>query len=156
MTIAQQKFHVTADKQQIKGRKVPAANLFARNDLLMWPYKSLSKVLIRTQQDFSTFIEVNRKLADEMREIIRREQDLVMQISERMLQRMGSPEDGEGKPVIPAAEMEEIYDSAVAGIRELGKAVADAQIRSIESLRDHARNALAHSNGSGEKSSEAA
>ena len=156
MTIAHQKFHVTADKQQAKGGKAPAANLFARNDLLMWPYKSLSKALIRTQQDFSTFIEVNRKLADEMREIIRREQDLVMQISEKMLQRIGSSEDGDGKPVIPAAEMEEIYDSAVAGIRELGKAVADAQIRSIESLRDHARSALAHSGGSDEKSSEAA
>lgn len=139
-----------------KGQKTSPIELLAKNDLMLWPYKSLSKALIRTQHDFSTFVEVNRKLADEMREIVRREQDLVMQISEKMLQRFSSPEESEGKPMIPAAEIEEIYDSAVEGIRELGKAVADAQIRSIESLRSHARNALSPSDAGEEKSSRAA
>ena len=64
-----------------------------------------------------------------------------MQMSEKMLRRAASAkESGEAHAFHPS-EMEAIYNSAVTGIRELGKAVADAQIRSIETLRAHARNA---------------
>ncbi len=112
-------------------------------ELMWWPYRSFSKALLRTHGDIAAFMDVNRKLADEMREIIRKEQDLVLQMSEKMLQRAGTASaDGEAKAFGPSGEIEEIYDSAVAGIRELGKAVADAQIRSIETLRTHARNAV--------------
>lgn len=123
-------------------------DVMARSDLMLWPYRTLSKALLRTHNDLSAFVEVNRKLADDMRDIVRREQDLVLHISEKLLTR-ATATNGEMSPVIPSAELEEIYDSAVAGIRELGKAVADAQIRSIESLRTHARSAMGH-NGSGE------
>jgi hypothetical protein len=156
MTTGEKNSDANTEMLRTKSQKAPATNLFAKNDLLLWPYKSLSKALIRTQHDFSIFIEVNRKLADEMREIVRREQDLVMQISEKMLERISSTENSEGKPMLPAAEIEEIYDSAVAGIRELGKAVADAQIRSIESLRARARSALSQSEPDEETSSKAA
>jgi hypothetical protein len=136
-------------KVETKNNASPMFDIMARSDLMLWPYRALSKALLRTQSDLTAFVEVNRKLADEMRDIVRREQDLVLDISEKLLTRATSAANGGTSPVIPSAELEEIYDSAVAGIRDLGKAVADAQIRSIESLRNHARSAMGH-NGSGE------
>lgn len=114
------------------------------SEAMWWPYRSFAETLLRAHNNFAAFVTVNRKLADEMRQIIRREQDLVMQMSEKMLQR-ATTIDGhvETKLFAPTAELEEIYDTAVNGIRELGKAVADAQIRSIETLRAHAKDAVA-------------
>jgi len=128
-----------ADGKDQKAQMGPF-DLLTRNELMWWPYRSFSKALLRTHDNLAAFMDVNRKLADEMREIVRKEQDLVMQMSEKILQRAASTkDDGEGHIFHPSLEMEEIYDSAVSGIRQLGKAVADAQIRSIETLREHAR-----------------
>ncbi len=128
-----------------------------KNEFAMWPYRSIAQALLRTQHDLSAFVEVNRKLADETRDIIRHEQDLALQLSEKILQQASSASGGgELKPMIPSKELEEIYDSAVAGIRELGKAVADAQVRSIESLRTHARSTIGFPEGGEQRPSQAA
>lgn len=124
-------------------QKAGPFDVFGHYELMWWPYRSLSKALLRTHGNLTAFMTVNRKLADEMREIIRKEQDLVLQISEKMLHRAASARDDGGvESFNRVGEIEDLYDSAVAGIRELGKAVADAQVRSIESLRAHARSAM--------------
>ena len=47
---------------------------------------------------------------------------------------------------ISAIEIEEMYDYAADGIRELGKATVTAQLRSIEILRAHACQAATRTN----------
>jgi hypothetical protein len=112
-------------------------------ELMFWPYRTFSRALLRSHDGFSTYLEANRKLADEMREIIRREQDLILEISEKVLQRMSAtPASGENPAIIPSAEIDEIYDSALTGMRELGKAFAEAQVRSLETLRSQTRAAM--------------
>ncbi|HTW35759.1 MAG TPA: hypothetical protein VMD53_14165 [Rhizomicrobium sp.] len=141
MSAQNAKVRRSADNEDKKS-ETDAFDLFSRTDLLWWPYRSFSKALLKTHDNLAAFMDVNRKLADEMRDIVRKEQDLVMQMSEKMLRRAASAkENGEANIFHPSQGMDEIYDSAVTGIRELGKAVADAQIRSIETLRAHARDA---------------
>lgn len=41
-----------------------------------------------------------------------------------------------------SAKFDEMYELTISGIRELGAATVDAQIRSIEMLRDHARDGI--------------
>src|SRR5215469_14287078 len=62
-------------------------HLLAQNELVWWPYQSLSKTLLQTHHNASALVEINRRLADEMRNIARREQDFVFELSERILHR---------------------------------------------------------------------
>lgn len=129
---------------EISGNKrdeIDGLGFLMPNELMWWPYRSFSTALLRNHNNLRAFMEANRKLADEMRDIIRREQDLAFSLSARLLEQAASHHH-DGTAFSPAAHMGEMYDSAVAGIRELGKAVADAQIRSIETLRAHTKTAL--------------
>ena len=72
MSTQDAKVRASADQKGEKG----AFDLLSRNELMWWPYRSFSKALLRTHDNLAAFMEVNRKLADEMREIIHKEQDL--------------------------------------------------------------------------------
>lgn len=123
-----------------KKDKVLPFNILAQNELIWWPYQSLSKTLLRTHHNTLALLEVNRMLADEMRDIARREQDFVLNLSEKILNRKP---DGDGKraEMLPPEAVDEIFETAISGIRQFGQAVADAQVRSIETFRRHAREA---------------
>ena len=111
-----------------------------QSELVWWPYQSLSKSLLQTHRNASAMLEVNRLLADEMRRIARREQDFIFELSERILHRKT---DGDSKraEVIPPEAVDEIFESAIANLRQFNQAVVDAQVRSIEAFRDHAHKA---------------
>jgi hypothetical protein len=88
---------------------------------LMWgPYQSLSKALLQSQRNFSAFTQINRRLVDAFLGIARREQESV----------------------------DEIFESAIAGIRDFGQALVDAQVHSIDEFQKHAREAVSSGNGS--------
>ena len=98
-------------------------------------------------------MEINRKLLDDLRRIVRREQELVLDMSEKMFEKM-TAKDGSARPfAFEPGAMEEMCQSAIAGIRELGQALSDAQVQSIEAFREHARKEFA---AGGEKSSQPA
>ncbi|HWF64221.1 MAG TPA: hypothetical protein VN685_06385 [Rhizomicrobium sp.] len=107
-----------------------------QSEMVWWPYQSLSKSLLQTHHNASALIEINRMLADEMRNIARREQDFVFELSERILNRKN---DGDHKP---PETVDEIFESAISGIRQFNQAVVDAQVRSIEAFHRHAREAV--------------
>jgi hypothetical protein len=87
---------------------------------LMWgPYHSLSKALLQTQRNFSAFTQINRRLVDAFLGIARREQESV----------------------------DEILESAIAGIRDFGQAVVNAQVHSIDEFQKHAREAVSSGDG---------
>jgi hypothetical protein len=119
-------------------------SILSQSELLWWPYRSLSKIILQTHRDTRAYMEINRKLLDDLRRIARREQELVFEMSEKMFERMKA-KDGStsGAPVVEPGVMEEMCESAIAGIRELGQALSEAQVQSIEAFREHARKELA-------------
>ena len=110
-----------------------------QSELVWWPYRSLSKSLLQTHHNASVMLEINRMLVDEMRSIARREQDFIFELSERILSRKP---DGDGHTdVMPPEAVDEIFETAISGLRRFNQAVVDAQVRSIEEFRRHAREA---------------
>ena len=120
------------------------------SELVWLPYRAVSRALLQTHKNFSAYMSVNRDLAAEMQTIVTRAQDLALQLSEKTMVRM-SQSPGHA---ISGDEIEEMYKAAAEGIRELGNATIAAQIRSIELLRDRAREAVAPANGSGQERSQ--
>jgi hypothetical protein len=112
----------------------PLFNLFAKNDGFWWPYRSLAKALMETQKDASAYLEANRKMINEIRDIVRKEQDLSLQISSQLLE--GVMENGRARP--DPSEVNAMFDRAIASLRELGEAWMEAQVRSLDAMRRHA------------------
>ena len=107
---------------------------------VMWaPYRSLTTTLMHAHRNTAALIQINRKLADEFRDITRRQQDFLLDFSEKMLSQV-SEGTGASKRVgaLPIESMDQYFESAIAGVREFGTAIADAQVHSIEALREHA------------------
>jgi len=113
-------------------------NLFAKNDGFWWPYRSFAKALFGTQKNASAYLEANRKLMDEMRDIVRKEQDLALAISQKML---GGAADANGPlnggMMSGASEVNAMFERATTGLREIGQAWVDAQVRSLDAMRSH-------------------
>lgn len=106
----------------------------SQSELVWWPYQSLSKSLLQTHHNAAALLDINRMLVDEMRAIARREQDFVFELSERIINRKA-----EGKQDMPPETVDEIFETAISGLRQFNQAVVDAQVRSIEEFRRHAR-----------------
>jgi hypothetical protein len=116
-------------------------HLVSKSELVWWPYQSLSKSLLQTHHNAAALLEVNRMLADEMRDIARREQDFVFELSERILKRRA--QDGRTAELMQAETVDELFRNAIAGLRQFNQAVIDAQVRSIQAFHQHARDAIA-------------
>src|SRR5262245_34476621 len=91
-------------------------HLFSKNEGFWWIYRSFAEALMETQVDASAYLEANRKLMDEIRDIVRREQDLSLEISNRMLK--GTAEK-RGLALHDASEVNAVFDRAIEGVREL-------------------------------------
>jgi hypothetical protein len=90
---------------------------FVRNEAFWWPFRAVSEALLQTQHSSAAYLEANRRLVDEARNIIRKEHDLLLELSET------------GR-----SEANKAFNRALTGIRELGEAWIDAQIRSLATM----------------------
>ncbi|HKD48376.1 MAG TPA: hypothetical protein VKB67_11890 [Rhizomicrobium sp.] len=120
-------------------------HLLSKNELMWWPYQSLSKSLLQTHHNASALVEINRRLADEMRNIARLEQDFLFELSERILVRKVKSDKTQAA-VMPPETVDEIFESAISGLRQFNQAVVDAQVRSIEAFHRHALDAISQQN----------
>lgn len=114
---------------------------------LFWaPYRTASKLLLDAHHSATAMAEINRNLVDEFNTLLRREQDVMLGMSERLLQRF-SNSNGSPESLTPES-FTELYESAMTGAREFGKAVTEAQTRTMEVLREHVQAAadLSHLN----------
>lgn len=93
--------------------------------LMTLPFTELSKVLIRAHRNAWALTEVNRTLLDSLRDVVRRQQDLAMQITEQATARARK-----GESINPA----QMFDSAADAVREIGQACIDAQLHAIRQL----------------------
>jgi len=96
--------------------------------LLMLPYAEISRALLRAHRNAMAMTEANRALAARLQDVLRRQQDLTMQIAEEAVEQAKG-----GAPMSPAA----IFDHAAAAVRELGEAYIDAQLAALRELRDN-------------------
>jgi hypothetical protein len=110
-------------------------NLFAKNDGFWWPHRSLARALLCTQGNASAYVEANRKLLDEMRSIVRKEQDLALEISQKALEAISATESS---AVPDAPEVNAVFERAINGLRSLGEDWMNAQLRSLDAMRSHA------------------
>ena len=113
----------------------------SRSELVWWPYQALSKSLLQTHHNAAALVDINRMLADEIRSIARREQDFIFEFSERILARRAEGDDRHTE-AMPRETVDEIFETAITGLRQFNQAVIDAQVRSIEAFRDHAHQAI--------------
>jgi hypothetical protein len=125
-----------------KAENILPFQLLSQSELVWWPYRSLSRSLLQTHRNTSAMLEINRMLADEMRDIARREQDFLLNLSEQIFNRKNDGESlSKRVSFLPPETVDEIFETAISGVRQFGQAVADAQIRSLEAFRQHARDA---------------
>lgn len=95
----------------------------------MLPYAEISRALLRAHRNALALTEANRSLSARLRDVMRRQQDLTMQIADQAVEQAKG-----GTPLSPAA----IFDHAAAAVRELGEAYIDAQLAALRELRDGA------------------
>ena len=105
-------------------------DFFPGGEAMWWPFRSVSKALLQTQSNALAYLEANRRLIDEMRNILRKEQVLVIELSEAVLKKSASP-----GAIAGPGDVNEMFGRAVMGIRELGEAWIDAQVRSLDTMR---------------------
>lgn len=97
--------------------------------LFMLPYAEISRALLRAHRNTLALTEANRALSVRLRDVLRRQQDLTMQIADQAVEQARG-----GAPLTAAA----IFDHAAAAVRELGEAYIDAQLAALRELRDGA------------------
>lgn len=137
--------HLKQEKHMSAHAKTPAQNtepdgpdsmfnFFSRSEGMWWPFRSVSKALLQTQTNALAYLEANRRLLDEMRKIVRKEQDLVIELSETALKTVSKPGTMSGITVVDG-DVNEMFGRAMSGIREIGEAWIDAQVRSLDMMR---------------------
>ena len=109
-------------------KKNGKANGSAATPTLTLPYADFSHALIRAHHDAFAMAAANRALADSLRGVLRRQQDLAFELAETAL---GTTRSG---AVGPAA----IFDRAAQAVRELGEAIIDAQLEALRLLQSEA------------------
>jgi hypothetical protein len=108
----------------------------ARDEGFWCPFRAVSEALLQTQQNSVAYLEANRCLVDMARNIMLKEQDLVFELSETAFStvcRVGMRLDRSA--AIERDEVNEVFNRALTGIRELGEAWIDAQVRSLDVMR---------------------
>jgi hypothetical protein len=116
----------------------PLLSLLSKGDEFWAPYRSFAKAWLATQKDAFAYLDANRKLFDEMREILRKEQDLALEISQKSIDRVAKKGLGHGGAVLDPSEVSAMFEVATAGWQELGEAWMHAQMRSLDAIRSYA------------------
>src|SRR6266481_1354308 len=89
-------------------------SVLSQSELLWWPYRTLSKLILQTHRETRAYLEINRKLLDDLRRIARREQELVLGMSEKMFEKMNSKDGSARGPLaFEPNVMEEMCQSAI-------------------------------------------
>lgn len=96
---------------------------------LTLPYADFSHALIRAHHDAHAMAAANRVLADALRSVLRRQQDLAFELAEAAIGASGN-----GALASQAA----IFDRAAQAVREVGEAIIEAQLGALRMLQTEA------------------
>lgn len=93
--------------------------------LMTLPYVELVHALVRAHRNARVMTEVNRDLADTLRAVVRRQQDLALELADEA---MSSARTGSSDPAA-------MFDRAADAVREIGNAFIDAQLSALRRLQ---------------------
>ena len=103
------------------------------------PYRAMAHMMGQAERNVALMVQTNRKLADSLREIVRREQDTLLNLTDKMMHELS---DNAQKKNGDAAPSLEIYQTAMEGARDFGQAMVDAQAESLEAVREYTQAAI--------------
>jgi hypothetical protein len=89
------------------------------------PYVEFSHAMRRANRDFWAVTKANRVLADALRQMLRRQQELAFELAETAAR---------GNLAPGSASANELFDSAADAVRELGQSMIDAQLTALRML----------------------
>lgn len=104
----------------------PGAGSAAANWLFL-PYAEISRALMRAHRNSAAAAAANHALLARLQVVLRRQQDLTIQIADEAFQR-----DREGGGPTAA----QLFDHAAAAVREIGEACIEAQLQALQALRE--------------------
>jgi len=106
------------------------------SELLSFPYRTAAKLMLQSQHSALAAMQINRKLAHDMRDIMRHEQDVMDGVIERAWERLSdSYRSPASAGALASQSWTELYQAAAEGIEEYGKAIDQAQARSMGIIR---------------------
>ena len=145
-----------ASDNEIKTETRSPFETFIESDVLLSPYRALSRALLHTHRNTAAFVEINRKFADELRDVIRRQQEFALKLSEDLIRQLpkGMSASKQGRE-LPRESFGKYFESAIAGARECGQGFADVQVHAFEAFQEQARE-MAKLNGHSAGHSQAA
>lgn len=94
---------------------------------LFLPYAEISRALMRAHRNSAAAALANQALLARLQLVLRRQQDLTIQIADEAFQR-----DREGGGATAA----QLFDHAAAAVREIGEACIEAQLAALQALRE--------------------
>lgn len=113
---------------------------FIQSDFLLSPYRTLSRAFLHTHHNTAAFVQINRKLVDDLREIIRRQQDVALKLSENMFQQMSEGATPSKSGFEQRGEsLGQYFKSAMNGAHECAQAIGEAQVHAFEAFQEQAR-----------------
>jgi hypothetical protein len=126
----------TVDKEKDTRR---AGNfLVAMNDAFWCPYRLAVKTFLEGQKDALSHLTTIRNLLDEMRDTMRREQDIALGVCQKTFEEIGCnvwlAKSG-------PSEANAIFERAIGGLSEFGDAWMKAQMRPLDVTRPRASDA---------------
>jgi hypothetical protein len=111
--------------------------LLSKSEEFWRPYRSFAKAILASQRDALAYLDANRRLFDEIRDILRKEQDLALEISQKSLDRAAKSGWAEGDAVVDPSEVSAMFEVATSGWQELGELWMHAHMRSLETIRSY-------------------
>lgn len=103
--------------------------MVAMNDVFWSPYRLVVRTFLESHKDALLHLPKIRKLIDEMRDTMRREQDIALGVCQKMLEEIGGnvwlTKSG-------PSEANVIVERAIVGLSEFGDAWMKAQMRPLD------------------------
>jgi len=104
------------------------------NELMWLPYRTMFDFFRRAHSSTTQLLDTQRKFDDDLREIVRSQQDLFMNLSDRFFNLLSGIGTETSATELYGKSIEQFQDTTLATMREIGAAVAAAQASSFEAL----------------------
>ena len=104
------------------------------SELIWLPYRTMFHFLSRNHSSTLQMLNFHRKCGDDLREIVRTQQDLFLNLSERFLNQLSGIGTETGSSEL-GKSLDQLQDTTLATMREIGEAVVAAQASSFEAIK---------------------
>lgn len=126
----------TEDNASPKPEASAFATQFQAASELGWlPYHAALDLFRHSQSSAMEILSLQRKFGDDLRDMVRAQQDLLLNLSRRLLDQLTGIGTGTPATELYAKSLDQLQDTTLATMREIGAAVTAAQASSFEAIR---------------------